>query len=747
MGTRWRNRIIAFLMALIFVCALSGSFYFINNLERFEQKNYFETDEFRSELGEYANTLIRSEQLGTVSLESVKEKITVTMEEIEEHRYEYGSLDAQLDNIRYQYEERIQLAENGESSENPEEVIAERDAKLEDIRKNFSSDEHVEKKIREEKEKLVDNYFNDESNFPPVSSLFNDEILYFFEQNGEIYTNTDAQINTLEQLFSENNMQYVTNYTIHGDRYFHSYNWPYEDWLYQALADVRGDFNGKIGVPSELASDSLLVTLKTSYEENRTWFWRLGISSLIVLLLWFVTMLKIISLPLQATKWQNLYEKIPVDLRIAAVGVSTFLLLFSLMWVHDCINQLTYSLSTAWATEFVISILVSASMSLLTYYQLRYLVATIKDLTDFKQAWTKSMLLRAFKICKKVYHQLYRIIKDAFLNTTTGIQVFILLAIVFGLGFGFFMIFIDIAFFLLYFLFAVFIGVPTCILLIKIVGYFNKISIKTEEMAAGKLGEPIEVKGNSILSKMAANLNVLNKGVKVSLNEQAKSERLKTELITNVSHDLRTPLTSIITYTELLKKNDLSAEDRSAYLEIIDKKSQRLKGLIEDLFEVSKMASGNIELVKERVDLNQLLQQALAEYDSSLKESNLQFRVANTDKPLYAMVDGQKMWRVFDNLIGNIVKYSLENSRVYIQVHQFGNEAKITFKNVSKYELNDQSEELYERFKRGDTSRHTEGSGLGLAIAKSIIELHEGSLDIETDGDLFKVNIGLRVVE
>ncbi|WP_404443024.1 sensor histidine kinase [Sutcliffiella horikoshii] len=746
MGTRWRNRIIAFLMALVFVCALSGSFYFINNLDRFGQENYFETQEFQVELEQYANYLITSE-LGTLSEDSVKEKITVSLEEIDEHRYRYGSLDAQLDNIRYQYEERIQLAENGELSEEPEEIIAERDKILDDIRKNFSSDEHVEGKIRAEKEKLVEDYFEDASNFAPVSTIFNEDFLYYFEQNGEIFTNTDAQIKSKEQLLSENNMQYVTNYTIYADRYFHSYNWPYEDWLYQALADVRGDFNGKIGVPLELSSDSELMTFKTSYEENRIWFWRLGISSLIVLLLWFVTIVKMISLPKETGKWQSLYDKIPVDLRIGGAGVTTFLLLFGLMWVHDCINQLTYRLSTVWATEFVISILASACMSLLTYYQLRYLIATMRSLSDFKQAWTKSVLIRALRICKKVYRKFSRIVKDAFLNTTTGIQVFILLAIVFGLGFGFFMIFIDIAFFLLYFFFAIFIGVPTFILLVKTVGYFNKISIKTEEMASGKLGEPIEVKGNSVLSKMAANLNVLNQGVKLSLNEQAKSERLKTELITNVSHDLRTPLTSIITYTELLKKNDLTAEERSAYLEIIDRKSQRLKGLIEDLFEVSKMASGNIELVKERVDLNQLLQQALAEYDSSLKESKLQFRVANTDKPLYALVDGQKMWRVFDNLIGNIVKYSLGNSRVYIHVQQLDDKAKITFKNVSKYELNDQSEELYERFKRGDTSRNTEGSGLGLAIAKSIIDLHEGSLDIETDGDLFKVNICLKVVD
>ncbi|MEA3321101.1 MAG: histidine kinase dimerization/phospho-acceptor domain-containing protein [Bacillota bacterium] len=746
MGTRWRNRIVAFIMALVFVCAISGSFYFIYNLDRFGQKNYFETEEFQYELQEYANYLIIDE-FGSVSVDSVKERISVSMEEIEEHRYKYGSLDAQLDNIRYQYEERIQLAENGEISEQPEEIVEERDEVLDDIRKNFSSDEHVEKKIRAEKEQIVEEYFAKDSNFQSYPSRFHEDFEYYFEQDGESYSNVGANKTSVDQKFSEENMQYVTNYSIRGEDYFNSYNWPYEDWLYQIVAEVRGDFEGIIGVPKGLASDSELMIAKTDYEENRIWFWRLGIGSLIALLLWFVAMIKVVSIPKEQGKWQNLYDKIPVDLRIAAVGVTIFLLLFSLMWVHDCINQLTYGLSTVWATEFVISFLVSACMSLLTYYQIRYLLVQMRHFSDFKQAWTKSVLLIVLRICRKGYQQLFLIVKEAFLNTTTGIQVFILLGIVFGLGFGFFMIFIDIAFFLLYFLFAILIGVPTFILLVKSVGYFNKISIKTEEMALGKLGEPIEVKGNSILAKMAANLNVLNQGVKVSLNEQAKSERLKTELITNVSHDLRTPLTSIITYTELLKKNDLTAEDRSAYLEIIERKSQRLKGLIEDLFEVSKMASGNIELVKERVDLSQLLQQALAEYDDSLKESNLQFRVANTDKPLYAMVDGQKMWRVFDNLIGNIVKYSLENSRVYIQAHQYENKAKITFKNVSKYELNDQSEELYERFKRGDTSRHTDGSGLGLAIAKSIIDLHEGSLDIETDGDLFKVNICLRVVE
>jgi len=228
-----------------------------------------------------------------------------------------------------------------------------------------------------------------------------------------------------------------------------------------------------------------------------------------------------------------------------------------------------------------------------------------------------------------------------------------------------------------------------------------------------------------------------------SRNEKLKSERLKTELITNVSHDLRTPLTSLIAYTELLKKPDLDEGERNSYIDVIDRKSKKLKVLIEDLFEVSKMVSGNMELNKAHVDLTQLLEQALAEHEEQIMDTHLIFRVSKPDVPLTTYVDGQKLWRVFDNLIENILKYALEGTRVFITLKEENGRALITFKNVTKYELSENIEELFERFKRGDTSRHTDGSGLGLAIAKSIIDLHEGMMEIEVDGDLFKVTIKL----
>ncbi len=239
-------------------------------------------------------------------------------------------------------------------------------------------------------------------------------------------------------------------------------------------------------------------------------------------------------------------------------------------------------------------------------------------------------------------------------------------------------------------------------------------------------------------------MNRMRQGMDYSHKAQLKSERLKTELITNVSHDLRTPLTSIMTYSELLKKEDISEEERKKYIDIVEQKSKRLKVLIDDLFEVSKMASGNIELVIERVDIVQLMNQALGEYDEKIKESSLAFKVSSSSPHIYAMVDGRKMWRVFDNIISNILKYSLENTRVYISTKETDNNIIISFKNISKYELEENIVELLERFKRGDKSRNTEGSGLGLAIAQSIVDNHGGKLDIELDGDLFKTIVTLK---
>ena len=215
-----------------------------------------------------------------------------------------------------------------------------------------------------------------------------------------------------------------------------------------------------------------------------------------------------------------------------------------------------------------------------------------------------------------------------------------------------------------------------------------------------------------------------SEGVRKSLNEQAKSERMKTELITNVSHDLRTPLTSIITYTDLLKNPDITEDERTKYIGILDAKSNRLKTLIEDLFEVSKMASGNIEISKQRIDLVQLLQQAVGEHGEDFATANIDLRVNIAEQPIFVSVDGQKWWRVIDNLIINALKYSMEGTRVYVNLKVHEGNAELTVKNVAKYELHEDATELIERFKRADTSRHTEGSVFAILIRYIYLSVH-----------------------
>ena len=226
-----------------------------------------------------------------------------------------------------------------------------------------------------------------------------------------------------------------------------------------------------------------------------------------------------------------------------------------------------------------------------------------------------------------------------------------------------------------------------------------------------------------------------------AVQREVASERMKTELISNVSHDLKTPLTAIISYIDLLKREDLSPEEQRKYIEILDQKSQRLKILIEDLFEASKAASGNIQFTLEEIDLVALLKQTLGEMSEKVGKSHLQFKVTVPEKKLMSYLDGRRTYRIFENLINNIIKYAAPYSRVYIECKEEEESVIVIFRNISEKEMNFTAEEIVERFKRGDASRHTEGSGLGLAIAKNLTELQGGVFEVYIDGDLFKVSV------
>jgi signal transduction histidine kinase len=281
------------------------------------------------------------------------------------------------------------------------------------------------------------------------------------------------------------------------------------------------------------------------------------------------------------------------------------------------------------------------------------------------------------------------------------------------------------------------------------VNKYEAVKRGVEEVKNGNLTYKIKADGEGELDRLARGINEISEASNIAIQNELKNQRLKTDLISNVSHDLKTPLTSIITYIDLLKQEGLDSADAPKYLEILDQKSIRLKKLTEDLFDAAKASSGAIPVKFEKVEMLSLINQGLGEMSDRIETSDLEFKVNAQKEKYYVRADGQLLWRVVENLLGNVLKYAQEGSRVYIDLREQngknGGNANVILeiKNISKTELNIDADELMERFKRGDESRTTEGSGLGLAIAKDLVRLQNGWFEIKIDGDLFKAVVML----
>lgn len=276
----------------------------------------------------------------------------------------------------------------------------------------------------------------------------------------------------------------------------------------------------------------------------------------------------------------------------------------------------------------------------------------------------------------------------------------------------------------------------------QIQGQYRRILDAAGHMAKGELQISLDEKDMGIFQPLAAQMNQVQEGFSRAVAEEAKSQNMKTELITNVSHDLKTPLTAIITYIDLLKQEDLTEEQRTEYVGTLERKADRLKVLIEDLFEVSKAASNNLIMNYADVDLGNLIKQVRLENEEKIIDSGLDFRWKLPEEKVILRLDPNRTYRIIDNLIQNILKYAMPHSRVYIDLEKSEAQVQVTFRNISAQEMHFQADEITERFVRGDLSRNTEGSGLGLAIARSFTELQGGTFRVEIDGDLFKVLLG-----
>ena len=417
----------------------------------------------------------------------------------------------------------------------------------------------------------------------------------------------------------------------------------------------------------------------------------------------------------------NYFDKIPLEIVIIAficIGTIPFIFLSNYFYVTD--NDYTGGISIIITIALFIYIIVCIFMTTL-----------IKRLKA-KQFWRTTIVGKIFYWFKDVFLK-----KLSYSINTTPKVILVSIGIVI----------------LSYLISILFSGLARIILLIILYGKViheiikftrdcSKIEKKLEEMKNGDNSVPLNIDDFTLKFKdTAQNINNISEGIEIAVQERMKSERLKAELITNVSHDIKTPLTSIINYVDLLKKEKIENEKAKEYIFILENKSQRLKKLTEDLVEASKIQTGNVSLKKEKINVELLVKQAAGEFEDKFSKKGLDTIIESDKNEVFILADNRYMYRIIENLFSNISKYAMENSRVYIDIKTRKDKVNICIKNISKEKLNISSDELMQRFVRGDSSRTTEGSGLGLSIAQNLTTIQGGTFNLVLDGDLFKVEI------
>lgn len=588
----------------------------------------------------------------------------------------------------------------------------------EEIKWYFDNMKFVEFGFKEEIEKTQDNEKKEQLNILYKQSKsridLNPSLKYYIKdkKNNKIYTN-------IENLNDIN--QYIKDNAIHIEKF------PCKDNSQTSFNNIsswfnKNNFEGSIIFVKTLQENTQMDKDYNYYNLVRKRVIKeipIGVATLVLGMI-LLTILKLAYKEQKDyIKIRKRFELIPIDLRIIALVILGFTInsyLKSLNFFYKPIN-----ISQIVTVNIIAVALIYIMLNIDCIFRL------ILHKEDLKEQLSKSLFPSFVVLIKESVSVKGVLKKEVLLNLSS---CFCGMCIVFSTDKS-----LGIIFFILIAIYLII--VPRYIL--RRVSSLNKIIKGTDDIVAGNLDYSIEQIKDKNYIKLSENINKMREVFKESLESQVKSERLKTELITNVSHDLKTPLTSIINYVNLLKSEDISHEDRKKYIDILERKSERLKVLIEDLFEASKASSGAMELNIEKIDIAVLLQQSLGEFEDKIANSSLTFRTSIPREEVYLNLDGKKTWRVFENLIGNALKYSQSDSRVYITLREYDEKVQFIIKNMSSYEMDFDVNEIFERFKRGDKARTTEGSGLGLSIAKSLVELQGGHMAIDIDGDLFKV--------
>lgn len=561
-------------------------------------------------------------------------------------------------------------------------------------------------------------------------------IEYFIKNNttGEITTNTDYK--TLND-FKENASGYYQakfeNNNLVNRKIGNTEYKPISRYFYYAenqAIDVNDDIDAYISISKKLIDSNPFEYGYSYYQQIVNKYEKcleLGIPMGLLSLIFFVVyMIMNFKLPKTKREFWNYYNKIPLEVIVTLLSIDIALIVTIAEEPNAFVNQFC-----------IIPI----------FILLFYFILIIKQLSNFerkrdffKTSWCVKVIIWLLKKMKSGIKEMRNAIKqNKDFDLTKKIVTVAILCVV-----AEFIVLTMSGSWIEFFVLIMLFGIQLWFLIyfVNKLGYLNEIMKGVHRIKEGEINYKIEEKNDIYFSSLANDINNISQGLENSIEQRIKSERMKSDLITNVSHDLKTPLTSIINYVELIKKEEnIQPEYLKDYVQVLDKKSKRLKILIEDLFEASKASTGNIELELVRLDLKQLLQQSIGELEDKLEEANLSLRVNLTEEDTYVLADGRRLYRVFENLLCNISKYSLKNTRVYIDVTKEDGKIITTMKNISSYELNFDPDEIMERFKRADESRNTEGSGLGLAIARDLVSLQGGKMSIEIDGDLFKVKV------
>lgn len=671
---------------------------------------------FKSNFGDtlFDNNLIVSEVL---ELDTVLKEYTVLYLDLDGNKKE-NVYNKRIEESNSYKENSIREVENNIREEAKESNLSEEEIKkqIEEVRASIMSEDGV------------DNYYSQVMNSANNIIYKNINIEFFFKDS------SGAKVTNIEDNNIEDEID--NNAFLNNEDYYYMYlpssklkvnNTFYSNELidiYNSIRHSNDNVSRFYRIPKELKQGDLLYNISLEREEASSILYKkIAVTAVFGSLTLIFAFVAFRNRKNKTTSYiEDLYNKLPIDLR-------TLVFVYSLVLINSLIfNVIPYYGNNYYCNSILLK---SCILIVLDYYFIKDLILILEK----KRTMGKIIIF-------KIYKYILNIIKsNEFIKTNKFKVSFIIIISLLAIISSFVPLLWPWAYSMISYS-RLFLFIYIILSALFSLNIFNEIRIlesNTLRIAKGNYKDDLKEDNILILKNIENNLNTIEDGLKGALDKAITSEKMKSELITNVSHDLKTPLTSIINYVDLLKEENITEDKRARYIEVLDMKSKRLKILIEDLFEASKAVSGTMNFQKEDLNIVSLLRQVIGELEEKISEANLNIVTKWPEERIILYLDGRKTYRVYENLLNNIIKYSMDGSRVYIEVISNDDEIIITMKNISAYQIDFSSEEIVERFKRGDKSRSTEGSGLGLSIAKSIVELQGGDFKIEIDGDLFKV--------